>query len=86
MNELNKIKTMIKIMLAFLILISIGLSFDLYDKYNKYGWIYEETKIIDGVTSITRINLKNSIYFCLFFWINVIMALDSLILIDKLKS
>jgi len=85
MSYLNTIRNLLKISISFLILISLGLSFDLFNRCNKYGWIYEETRIINGVTSITRIYLKHSIYFCIFFWVITIMILYSLILIDKLK-
>jgi len=85
MTVLNTIKKLLKIVVAFLILISLGLSFDLYDRFNKYGWIYEETKIINDISVITRINLMNSIYFCLIFWIINFMALYSLILLEKLS-
>jgi len=85
MTILNTIKKLLKISIAFLILISLGITYDLFNKFNNYGWVYEETRIINNVTITTRINLKNSIYFCIAFWVITFMILDSLILIDKLK-
>jgi len=86
MSELNRIRLYTKLLLAFMLLICLGLSFDLFDRYNKYGWFYTQTIIINGVKWVNNISLKDGLVFCLIFWFFMVLTLEILILIDKIKS
>lgn len=76
-----------KLLFVFMLLMTVGLLFDTYDKINKYGWSYKYNMMINNeVIKDYSFNGKNALIFCIIYLGFTVLCFSVLMDLEKFQN